>query len=150
MVRTVENMLDYLSRIRKVYAERINLSLEGEKFTPNEISILILLYNNKSITTAGELTFVLGVSKGLVSRSLSALREKGLVIAEEDETDRRSSRLKLTENAMPLICRIKNEIRKINSEVLSDISDKDIQNMEETIEKILGNFEKGRKEHEKK
>ena len=74
----------------------------------------------------------LASSKGLVSRSLSALREKGLVIAEEDETDRRSSRLKLTENAMPLIGRIKNEIRKINSEVLSDIPDKDIQNMEET------------------
>ena len=51
---------------------------------------------------------------------------------------------------MPLIDRIKNEIRKINSEVLSDIPDKDIQNMEETMEKILGNFEKGRKEHEKK
>ena len=75
MTNNVETALSYLSQIRKVYAERLNIKFQEENFSPNEISVLILLSNNKSINTSSQLTTILGVSKSLVSRSLAALEK---------------------------------------------------------------------------
>lgn len=90
MTNNVETALSYLSQIRKVYAERLNIKFQEENFSPNEISVLILLSNNKSINTSSQLTTILGVSKSLVSRSLAALERKGLIQTREASGDRRS------------------------------------------------------------
>lgn len=89
MTNNVETALSYLSQIRKVYAERLNIKFQEENFSPNEISVLILLSNNKSINTSSQLTTILGVSKSLVSRSLAALERKGLIQTREASGDRR-------------------------------------------------------------
>ena len=43
MTNNVETALSYLSQIRKVYAERLNIKFQEENFSHNEISVLILL-----------------------------------------------------------------------------------------------------------
>ena len=73
MRQTVEEMLGYFNQIRRVYANELNLKFTNENFSPNEISILILLSNNPSINTSSQLCTILGVSKGLISRSIDAL-----------------------------------------------------------------------------
>ena len=93
MQRTVEAMLGYFNQIRQVYANELNRKFEEERFSPNEISILILLSNNRTIDTASQLRVILGVSKGLVSRSLESLAAKGLVECRQDERDRRIQRI---------------------------------------------------------
>ena len=115
MQRTVEAMLGYFNQIRQVYANELNKKVAQEKFSPNEMSVLILLSNNKTINTASQLKVILGVSKGLVSRSVEALAEKGLVDCRQDERDRRIQRIYLTERAQPLVVRMKSEIEKIES-----------------------------------
>ena len=130
MQRTVEAMLGYFNQIRQVYANELNKKFEEERFSPNEISILILLSNNRTIDTASQLRVILGVSKGLVSRSL--------------EWDRRIQRICLTEQASPLVSRLQREIKKINEVFLEGISQEEIDQMEATMTKILDRFaEKG-------
>lgn len=144
MQRTVEAMLGYFNQIRQVYANELNKKVAQEKFSPNEMSVLILLSNNKTINTASQLKVILGVSKGLVSRSVEALAEKGLVDCRQDERDRRIQRIHLTERAQPLVVRMKSEIEKINEAFLDGISQEEIDQMEETMTKILDRFtEKG-------
>ena len=144
MQRTVEAMLGYFNQIRQVYANELNKKVAQEKFSPNEMSVLILLSNNKTINTASQLKVILGVSKGLVSRSVEALAEKGLVDCRQDERDRRIQRTYLTERAQPLVVRRKSEIEKINEAFLDGISQEEIDQMEETMTKILDRFtEKG-------
>ena len=144
MQRTVEAMLGYFTQIRQVYANELNKKVAQEKFSPNEMSVLILLSNNKTINTASQLKVILGVSKGLVSRSVEALAEKGLVDCRQDERDRRIQRIYLTERAQPLVVRMKSEIEKINEAFLDGISQEEIDQMEETMTKILDRFtEKG-------
>lgn len=144
MQRTVEAMLGYFNQIRQVYANELNKKVAQEKFSPNEMSVLILLSNNKTINTASQLKVILGVSKGLVSRSVEALAEKGLVDCRQDERDRRIQRIYLTEKAQPLVVRMKSEIEKINEAFLDGISQEEIDQMEETMTKILDRFtEKG-------
>ena len=62
MQKTVEAMLGYFTQIRQVYAGELNRRFEKEKFSPNEMSVLILLSNNRTIDTASQMRVVLGVS----------------------------------------------------------------------------------------
>ena len=75
---------------------------------------------------------------------MEALAEKGLVDCRQDERDRRIQRIYLTERAQPLVVRMKSEIEKINEAFLDGISQEEIDQMEETMTKILDRFtEKG-------
>lgn len=144
MQRTVEAMLGYFNQIRQVYANELNKKFEEERFSPNEISVLILLSNNRTINTASQLKVILGVSKGLVSRSVESLAVKGLVECRQDELDRRIQRIYLTDRASPLVSRLEREIKKINEVFLEGISQEEIDQMEATMTKILDRFaEKG-------
>jgi len=94
MLPNVETILSYFSQIRRVYAPEIHLRFKDENFSPNEISILILLSNNASINTSSQLTLILGVSKGLVSRSIDSLLSRGLIVCLADAKDKRLQRIK--------------------------------------------------------
>ena len=137
MKKNVESMLGYFSQIRRVYANEINLRFQNENFSPNEISILILLSNNESINTSSQLRLILGVSKGLVSRSIDSLLSRELI---QDPHDRRVQRIHLTQKAAPVILRLNKEIAEINEELLEDISEEEISQMERTMNKILERF----------
>ena len=140
MPNNVETALSYLSQIRKVYAERLNIKFQEENFSPNEISVLILLSNNKSINTSSQLTTILGVSKSLVSRSLAALERKGLIQTREASGDRRSREIYLTASASAVTKQLSEGIKEINEVVLADISEEEMRMMKETMEKIIDRF----------
>lgn len=140
MEKNVEAMLGYFNQIRRVYATELNLRFSDENFSPNEISILLLLSNNQSINTSSQLCLVLGVSKGLVSRSIDSLTEKGYVTCVQDSSDKRVMRIRLTEDALPITRRLREEVTNINKEILSDISEEEISQMESTMTKIITRF----------
>ena len=74
MVPNVETLLNYFSQVRRYYALALNSRFADEDLSPSEISILLMLANNPSVTTATQLCVLLGVSKGLISRSVDNLR----------------------------------------------------------------------------
>ena len=63
---TIEEFLRISNQMRDYYAKKIKDSFQEFNFSPNEISILIILKNNSTITTSTELKVVLGVSKTLI------------------------------------------------------------------------------------
>ena len=133
MRQTVEEMLGYFNQIRRVYANELNLKFTNENFSPNEISILIL-----------------GVSKGLISRSIDVLVEKGYIICAKDDADKRIQRLSFSPQAAPVIQKLNEEVTKMNNEVLQDISKEELQQVEATMTKILTRFkERNETQHEK-
>ena len=142
MISNVETMLSYFSQIRRVYAQEIHLRFKDENFSPNEISILILLSNNTSINTSSQLTLILGVSKGLISRSIDSLLSRGLIVCLPDTKDKRIQRIQLTKEATPLLLRLQKEIDQINEILLQDISEEEISQMETTMIKIIERFKK--------
>ena len=142
MISNVETMLSYFSQIRRVYAQEIHLRFKDENFSPNEISILIFLSNNTSINTSSQLTLILGVSKGLISRSIDSLLSRGLIVCLPDTKDKRIQRIQLTKEATPLLLRLQKEIEQINEILLQDISEEEISQMETTMIKIIERFKK--------
>lgn len=145
MKRNVETMLSYFAQMRKVYAAELNQRFAMDNFSPNEISILIILSNNPSIDTSSQIKVVTGVSKSLVSRSIDSLVGRGLITVEKDAEDKRIQRIHLTQASDPLVRKLKKAIRAINEEVLEGISEEEIRQMEQTMKKILDRFqERGR------
>lgn len=142
MISNVETMLSYFSQIRRVYAQEIHLRFKDKNFSPNEISILILLSNNTSINTSSQLTLILGVSKGLISRSIDSLLSRGLIVCLPDTKDKRIQRIQLTKEATPLLLRLQKEIEQINEILLQDISEEEISQVETTMIKIIERFKK--------
>lgn len=150
MRQTVEEMLGYFNQICRIYANELNLKFTNENFSPNEISILILLSNNPSINTSSQLCTILGVSKGLISRSIDVLVEKGYIICAKDDADKRIQRLSFSPQAAPVIQKLNEEVTKMNNEVLQDISKEELQQVEATMTKILTRFkERNETQHEK-
>lgn len=133
---TIEEILRLSNRLREYYGKQIKNRFAEYTFSPNEISILILLQNNNSITTSTQLRVVLGVSKALVSRSVTSLEQKGIVLVKPDPNDKRISHIELTENAIPVLEKISIEIEKINQVLFKDIPTKDIQCMIDTMNKM--------------
>ena len=133
---TIEEFLRLSNRLREYYGKQIKDRFAEYTFSPNEISILILLQNNTSITTSTQLRVVLGVSKALVSRSVTSLEQKGLITVKGIPNDKRISHIELTENAIPVLEKINIEIEKINQVLFKNIPTKDIQCMIDTMNKM--------------
>ena len=127
---TIEEFLRLSNRLREYYGKQIKDRFSEYTFSPN------LLQNNTSITTSTQLRVVLGVSKALVSRSITSLEQKGLITLKKVSENRRISYIELTEEAIPILAKISIEIDKINQVLFKDIPIKDIQCMIDTMNKM--------------
>ena len=133
---TIEEFLRISNQMRDYYAKKIKDCFEKYNFSPNEISILIVLKNNSTITTSTELKVVLGVSKTLISRSVDSLEKKGLIRICIDEKDTRIHHLRLTDACKPILKTIDEEIGKINKTLFYDVSVEEMKNLKQTMSKL--------------
>ena len=141
---TIEEFLRISNQMRDYYAKKIKDCFEKYNFSPNEISILIVLKNNSTITTSTELKVVLGVSKTLISRSVDSLEKKGLIRICIDEKDTRIHHLRLTDACKPILKTIDEEIGKINKTLFYDVSVEEMRNLKQTRNKIQKRVEEGK------
>lgn len=130
--------------MRDYYAKKIKDSFQEFNFSPNEISVLIILKNNSTITTSTELKVVLGVSKTLISRSVDSLEKKGLIRICIDEKDTRIHHLRLTDACKPILKTIDEEIGKINKTLFYDVSVEEMKSLKQTMNKLQKRVEEGK------
>ncbi len=69
-----------------------------------ELDVLLFLANNPDRNTARDACRLYGIKKGLVSITVEALLQRGLLRRENDPDDRRLHRLTPTKAADPIIC----------------------------------------------
>lgn len=141
---TIEEFLRISNQMRDYYAKKIKDSFQEFNFSPNEISILIILKNNSTITTSTELKVVLGVSKTLISRSVDSLEKKGLIRICIDEKDTRVHHLKLTQECQSILKIIDEEIGKINKTLFYDVSVEEMKSLKQTMNKLQKRVEEGK------
>lgn len=141
---TIEEFLRISNQMRDYYAKKIKDSFQEFNFSPNEISILIILKNNSTITTSTELKVVLGVSKTLISRRVDSLEKKGLIRICIDEKDTRVHHLKLTQECQPILKIIDEEIGKINKTLFYDVSVEEMKSLKQTMNKLQKRVEEGK------
>lgn len=133
---SIEDMLKGMNRLRTYYGRMIKDKIPGYAFSPNEISILILLKNNPSLNTSTDLRVVLGVSKSLVSRSVDALVKKGLVHLSNDLVDKRVVHIELTKEAKPVLDKIQEEVNLLYASVFHDVTQEELDAMKSVFDKV--------------
>lgn len=96
------NYFDVMARAQKGYARLLDPICKKWNMTRNELDVLLFLYNNPGFDRAVDVVTKRGLSKSHVSLSLGGLEEKKLLTRQEDPQDRRTVRLKLTEQGMEI------------------------------------------------
>ena len=137
----VEQMLKGYARLREAYSRFCVHSIADEAFSPNEMNVLIFLSNNPSINTAKELTVTLGVSKGLVCRSVDTLMRRGYLTSEEDAKDHRILHLRLTQKAAPVIGQMRVNQTRFSEAVTRNISEEELAVYTRVQHQIYANIE---------
>jgi len=94
------NYFDIMTQAQKGYARYLEPVCREWGLTRNELDVILFLANNPALDRAVDIVTRRGLSKSHVSLSVSTLESKGLLLRQEDETDRRTVHLKLTPQAL--------------------------------------------------
>lgn len=98
---------------------------------------------NHSGAIQEELTALVGVDKAATTRAICSLERKGYLTRQQDERDRRQKRIYATEKALRIGEEVKNELLRLNDDILRGISKEErailyqaLSRMEENLKKI--------------
>lgn len=130
----------YFQTIKK-YKKYMENSLKGYALTPAEIDVITLLVNNigKDIT-AKDIVILRGISKGLVSRAVTSLRRKELIIAVDNPLDKRSMYLSINGENEDIITKVKEENKNFMEKLFKGVTMEEIEHFLYINNKMLNNI----------
>jgi len=138
-------------KMDKVYRRFYQHELAEYQFTPNEIAVILFLYNNApDLDTATDIVRCKGISKGLVARSVDSLCREGYLTAVREPADRRIMHLKLSEKSRPITERIAVKQKELAGKIECGITPEELRITSATLDKLLINTEqllKGKENH---
>lgn len=109
-------------------------------FALSEVIVLCFLWDFPEENTVKALSQHVALSKGLVSRSVEALRQKGLIEERVDVSDRRKVLLFLRPEASPYVKDFKKRQEEFDRHIFEGISSEDLECTVRTFHKILENI----------
>lgn len=132
-----------LSKMEKIYKKYFQESVAGYGFSPNEVTVLMFLYNNSpTFDTASDIVRYKGISKGLVAGSVDSLCKRGFLEAERDTRDRRMIHLRLTGKCDDIRKRFEKSQEIFRTSIEKGIPEEYLEVMEKTVELMAQNIEK--------
>lgn len=134
--------LETYQRIDKAYRKYFLSRLAHYGFTPNEIVVILFLYNNApEADTATDIAKRKGISKGLITRSVESLCRKDVLEAVRDTKDRRIIHLRLKNSHSEMAAELEKIQRIFFREIEKNISPEDIEITRRTLCSLLNNAE---------
>lgn len=108
------------------------------------IDILILLYLGRAgqFNTSKDIMKLNMFTKGHISQALSRLQKKGYIKIEQDSEDRRYAHNYLTEEASPIMEKVKKISREIRETIMEGVTEEERKTLTELAEKVMGNLER--------
>ena len=92
MNKSVGRLVSILYRKNQVY---LNQALKSLDITATEMSSLLCLYHSDGVTQ-DEMSHYLLIDKAAIARAIVSLLDKGLIIKEKDDIDKRANRIYLS------------------------------------------------------
>jgi DNA-binding MarR family transcriptional regulator len=107
-------------RMRKAIFRRTTALMNeaGIQLPMEQLPILVIL-QNKGTLSQRELSDITLRDKSSILRSVSALQKKGLLIIEQDSTDKRKNNIDLSDTGKELATQIKQLMREAEDDALS-------------------------------
>ena len=136
----IMDYLDAMGKAKKEYLRYLEPVCKDRSLTQNELAVLLFLYNNPGRDRAADIVRGRGMSKGHVSLSLRSLEARGLVARWEDEEDRRTVRLTLTDNGGKIAADGQAAQRDFFARIRAGITSEESQVMRSVTQKISENI----------
>jgi DNA-binding MarR family transcriptional regulator len=130
----VQKYIDYSFSVTK-RAESLIRNEIGDEMTTEQHYTLRYIYNAGTCTSS-ELADVFNVKKSAITGSINRLVEKGLIIRERDEEDRRIIYLSLSEKGRALYETTQQKIHSLVEQIITKFDEIEIHIFMKTYEKL--------------
>jgi DNA-binding MarR family transcriptional regulator len=135
-----------LIRLAKItisnYKKFSKTSVTDEEISVCGLEILSSLRYFPERNTVSEIAEQVEVSKGLVSREVEALRQKGYITTDIDSNDRRILRIFIAKGAEELIKKQKTMLFNLIYQMTGDLTDDQLAKFRELIHMVMDNASK--------
>lgn len=135
-----DSIMPYLGKANK-YADIFvcqEFKANGFDLTRQQF-ILLKILNQQKCVAQGDLAFLTSRDKTSLTRLISTMQRKGLVIREGSETDRRSKLIKLTTQGKEVFENLTPKMRGIISEIVEGIDKDELEIAKKVLDKIREN-----------
>lgn len=129
-----------LARLVRVWRALIDQRLKPLELTQTH---WVTLYNINRLPPEQsqiQLAKAIGIEQPSLVRTLDQLEEKGLITRHTCANDRRAKRIKLTEEAAPIIKEVNDVITMTRGEILSGISPEEVKLLTSLVERLEQNI----------
>lgn len=129
-----------LARLVRVWRALIDQRLKPLELTQTH---WVTLYNINRLPpdqSQTQLAKAIGIEQPSLVRTLDQLEEKGLITRHTCANDRRAKRIKLTEEAAPIIKEVNDVITMTRGEILSGVSPEEVTLLTNLIERLEQNI----------
>lgn len=132
-----------INQIQKISSRKFNELLKEkniDEFNGSQGVILYSLWNNKELTIK-EIGIITGLAKTSLTSMLDRMEEKGLIRRKDNSEDKRSIKIMLTDKAKELEKDYNDISNKMSNIFYKNFSDKEINEIENYLERIISNLE---------
>lgn len=135
MFRAFENLTSF----KNLYIGVMAPVCEKYDLTFMELTVLLFLHNNPNHDTASEIVKLRRLTKSHVSISVRSLIDKGLLLGNRNDNDRRTIHLQITDAAMPAVEAGAVAQRDLAEIMFAGFTQEDLSRMSDMIERITNN-----------
>ena len=132
-----------INQIQKISSRKFNELLKEkniDEFNGSQGVILYSLWNNKELTIK-EIGKITGLAKTSLTSMLDRMEEKGLIRRKDNSEDKRSIKIMLTDKTKELEKDYNDISNKMSNIFYKNFSDKEIDEIEKYLERIISNLE---------
>ena len=120
MNKKYENMRKCISILYRQFQIYINNNTKDLGISASEYIFLMEMYKNDSMSQE-QLSKNLIIDKAATARSIKSLEQKGYIVRNKDENDKRTNRIKLTKKGIEIKERLEQLFEKWNDIVADDV-----------------------------
>ena len=129
-----------LARLVRIWRSLIDQRLKPLELTQTHWVTLHNIHQLPPEQSQIQLAKAIGIEQPSLVRTLDQLEEKGLIIRTTCASDRRAKRIKLTEEAAPIIAEVQRVIVATRIDILSGISPPEVDMMVSLITRLEKNI----------
>lgn len=135
----VGRKIEMLSRqIRR----KVDESISSQDLTAKQAMILLVIYDLSKVKDvyAKDIEDAFDMRRATVTGILQLMEKNGIIVREENNIDGRLKKIRLTQKAINLRLKMKKNIQKVESNLLSDLSKEEIETFLKIMEKMSHNL----------
>lgn len=138
----ITEILIAVQKSGRVFNRMMTETARSLGMTKPEMDVLLFLNNNPQCDKAADVSELRFLAKSYVSKAVDLLQKRGYLQVLPDEKDRRVMRLKLTEEASPVIEKGKETQKRFLEMLCEGITSEEMEIMQRIHNKMMDNLEK--------